>query len=93
MILAGLVLGRWWKAALVVAAVGWPLLLIAYDVVPVHGAWTLADAGTLLGGALLAVLNAAVGVALHQALLWLVRGLRHVITRRSAQLCAKSKGP
>jgi hypothetical protein len=29
MILAGLIFGRWWRATLIGAAIGWPLLLIA----------------------------------------------------------------
>ena len=68
MILLGLVLGRWWRTALVTSAVVW--LLLAWG--PVRDA-----PGALLPGLALAVLagvaNAAVGVAVHQALLWVVR--------------------
>ncbi|MEV0428538.1 hypothetical protein ACIBPB_12185 [Micromonospora sp. NPDC049836] len=59
LLLVGLVLGRWWWLPLLLAAVGWPALLVA------TGAMTVAPG--LVGAAGLAVLNAAVGVAVHQA--------------------------
>jgi hypothetical protein len=66
MIVLGLVFGRWWRATLIAAAVGWPTLLIAAGVdielamLPVAGA---------LGAA-----NAAIGILVHRALWLLVRG-------------------
>lgn len=67
MILFGLVLGRWWKSTLVAAAIVWPLLASP----------ALLQAGAGIGGfaaaALLGVANAAVGVAVHQSVLALVR--------------------
>ncbi|WP_221933017.1 hypothetical protein [Tessaracoccus rhinocerotis] len=77
MILFGLVMGRWWRAALVSAAIVWPMLLIVTGV-PEPGSWL----STLLLGGLLAVANAAVGVAVHQALLGLVRLIRQVDLER-----------
>jgi hypothetical protein len=68
MILFGLITGRWWRLALIAAAIFWPVLLL------VDGVMGL-SAG-LLAAALLGAVNAAVGVAVHQALLWLVRGVR-----------------
>lgn len=68
MILFGLLFGRWWRAALAVAAVGWPVLLLLGPADP--------SAPQLLGGAVLAVLNAGLGVLAHQAVLGLVRSAR-----------------
>jgi hypothetical protein len=62
MLLLGLALGRWPWIALGAAVVTWPLLLVASD------AATLSDAGTLLGGAALALVNAGIGVLAHQGL-------------------------
>ena len=64
MILLGLVLGRWWKSALAVAAVVWPALLLATDVI---------DLSQVIGTALFGLANAAVGVCIHQGAWWLVR--------------------
>jgi hypothetical protein len=72
MILLGLVFGRWWLASLVAAAAGWPLLLVATDV-------SAFEAG-LIGAAALAVINAAVGVLIHQGGL---HAYRHVRRRNS----------
>lgn len=61
LILAGLIVGRWWMAA--VAAVVWPIAL----------AVTLTDGrglATLVAGALLAIANTLVGVAVHKAVVW-----------------------
>lgn len=72
MILFGLLLGRWWKSALLAAAVVWPLLLVFSGVLagaPGSPVLVLASAAGL------AVLNCGVGVALHQAILWLVRAM------------------
>jgi hypothetical protein len=68
MIVFGLLLGRWWWAALIAAAVLWPALLVADGVIALSTA--------VVGAALFAVVNAAVGVAIHQAGLWGVRRLR-----------------
>ncbi|MEA4944277.1 MAG: hypothetical protein VB080_07550 [Propionicimonas sp.] len=73
MIVFGLALGRWWKTALITAAIGWPLLLLTS--VPLEG--SLADqVGTLLSAGLLGAANAAVGVAVHQGVLFAVRSVR-----------------
>jgi|HigsolmetaAR201D_1030396.scaffolds.fasta_scaffold38611_1 hypothetical protein len=69
LILLGLVLGRRWWLSLVVAAVGWPVLLVATDT---------ATASALPVASLLAVLNAGVGVLVHQAVLRAVRRVRGV---------------
>jgi predicted membrane protein len=61
LIVAGLIVGRWWAAA--VAAVVWPIVL----------AFTLPDGrelDVLLGGALLAIANTLLGVAVHKAIAW-----------------------
>lgn len=75
MILFGLVSGRWWKSALVAAAILWPTLLWAGGVITTPG--------EAIAAAVLGVLNSAVGVGAHQLVLGLVRvGRRH--WRRSA---------
>jgi hypothetical protein len=68
LILFGLVFGRWWRPALTVAAVGWPAVLVAGDVMEL-------EVG-LVGAAALAVLNAGVGVLVNQAVWRAVRRLR-----------------
>jgi hypothetical protein len=68
MILVGLLLGRWWRAALVVGAAGWPVLLWAQGLV--------STPGELLGAAALGLVNTAVGVLVHQLGLALVRRAR-----------------
>ena len=68
LILFGLVLGRWWRLALIAAAVGWPVLLIATDVIGVGLG--------LFGASGLAIANTAVGVLVHQAVLRTSRRLR-----------------
>ncbi|WP_204074675.1 hypothetical protein [Planotetraspora phitsanulokensis] len=65
MILLGLVFGRWWRSTLLAAAVVWPVVLVASDAA--RPGWAL------LGAAGLAVLNALVGIVIHQAILWIVR--------------------
>ena len=72
MILFGLILGRWWRATLLLAAVMWPAMLVADDVMDV-------EAG-LLAAAGLSVLNAGVGILVHQVFLWLVRHSRRSTT-------------
>jgi hypothetical protein len=66
-ILLGLIFGHWWKTTLVVAAVGWPLLLIVTGV----------DSGLnfALGAAALAMANAAFGILGHRLLWLLARGM------------------
>lgn len=53
MILFGLVLGRWWKVTVPLAAVTWPLLLVMSDVD--------LDRSEMAAAAILGVANAAVG--------------------------------
>lgn len=69
MILFGVVFGRWWLITLVVAALGWPVLLVATDVVDVNAG--------LIGAAALSVANAGVGVLVHRGLRYAYRHLRH----------------
>ena len=88
MIFFGLVFGRWWRTTLIAAAIGWPVMLVISGVV--QGP-LIEQAGTLMAGALLALANAAVGVAVHQALLFAARAAGRLAgpagqdTRRSAQ--------
>ena len=69
LILFGLVFGRWWRLTLVSAAVGWPALLVVDNTMDI-------EVG-LLGAAGLAVINAGVGVLIHQGVLRTFRLLRH----------------
>lgn len=64
MILFGLIFARWWPVTLLVAALGWPTLLVATGV----------NVG-LIGAAVLAVANAGVGVLIGQVLLHAYRRL------------------
>lgn len=67
MIVVGLVLGRWWRVALLVAAVGWPLLL---------GLMGLLESPTAaLVSSALAVANTGLGVLVHQGVLHAYRRL------------------
>lgn len=68
LIALGLVLGRWWRAALAIGVVYWSAVLV------VTGTYNV-DLN-LLGPASLALVNTAAGVAAHQAVLWGVRRLR-----------------
>ncbi|MDO8107642.1 hypothetical protein Q6348_10585 [Isoptericola sp. b441] len=74
MIVLGLVFGRWWRSALVLAAVIWDVLLVADGVMGF-------ELG-LLGAALLAAANAAIGVLVHQGVLQAYRWLRRRRLRR-----------
>ncbi|PZG11978.1 hypothetical protein C1I95_26845 [Micromonospora craterilacus] len=65
LILFGLVFGRWWRSTLVVAALGWPVLLVVTDALDVEP--------RLLTAAVLAVGNAGAGVLIHQGIRWMVR--------------------
>lgn len=64
----GLVLGRWWLLSLVVAALGWPLVLLVSGVAPLGLG--------LLGAAGVAVVNAGAGVLVHQFVLQSIRRIR-----------------
>lgn len=68
LILFGLILGRWWRSAVVAGAVGWPALLVVTDTMDV-------EIG-LLGAAGLAAANTGVGVLVHQGALRSFRLLR-----------------
>jgi hypothetical protein len=69
MILFGVVFGRWWRTTLVAAALAWPLLLVATDVVDSFST-------SLIAAAALAVVNAGAGVLVHQGVLLGYRHLR-----------------
>ena len=56
LILAGLLIGRWWTVPL--AMVAWPAVLIS--------AGTGSELSVITGGALIAVPNVALGVGLHR---------------------------
>lgn len=72
MIVFGLIFGRWWRVTLVASALGWPLLLVVTDVAGIDFA--------LLGAAVLAVVNAGVGVLVHQGVLVSYRRLRRPLS-------------
>ena len=76
MILFGLLFGRWWKSALVAAALSWPTLLWIDGVI--------ATPAEIAGAAVLALLNSAVGVGVHQLTLSLIRLVRHHWPRTAA---------
>lgn len=73
LIVAGLAFGRWWRAAPVVAAAGWALLLTVEGIIP-HAA------GPLAAAAGLAAVNTAAGVAVNRA----AAGLWRQLTPRDA---------
>ncbi|HEX6578191.1 MAG TPA: hypothetical protein VF082_07470 [Jiangellaceae bacterium] len=75
LIVFGLVFGHWWRLSLVAAAVSWPVLLVATDVMD-------AEVG-LLGAAGLAVINAGIGALVHQGVLWTLRRSRRWRRSRS----------
>lgn len=68
MIVVGLLFGRWWRTTLITAAVLWPALVV----------WTAGPvtAGQVIAASFLGVANAAVGVLVHQAVLWAIRRRR-----------------
>jgi hypothetical protein len=68
MVVFGLAFGRWWRTALAIAALGWPAVLIAMGIVD-----TLASSVAAAG---LSLLNAGLGVLVHQGLLRLARQTR-----------------
>jgi hypothetical protein len=88
MIVFGLVFGRWWKLALIVGTVFWPLLLMWDGVyvqssdpdVTMTGGWL----GLTMGAAFLGFLNTGIGVSLHQGVLALLRRGSGLADRLSA---------
>jgi hypothetical protein len=68
MIVFGVVLGRWWRFALIAAVVGWPLLIVAAGIELTTSLLAYAAA---VGAA-----NAAVGVLAHQTCLHAYRLFR-----------------
>jgi hypothetical protein len=68
MILFGLLLGRWWKPALIVGTAAWTVLLWSQGL--------LATPPEIVGAAALALANTAVGVSIHQLMLAFVRRVR-----------------
>jgi hypothetical protein len=75
MILLGVVLGRWWRLALVISALAWSTLLVATDAMSLEPG--------LVGAAALAALNTGVGVLIHQGLLLAYRRGRRALASRS----------
>ncbi|MCV2396258.1 hypothetical protein OEB99_18260 [Actinotalea sp. M2MS4P-6] len=75
MIAFGLVLGRWWRLTLPLAAVVWVTVLVADGVMGLEPG--------LIGAALLAVANAGLGVLVHQGVLQSYRWLRRRASHRS----------
>ncbi len=69
MIPALILFGRWWRMSLFAAALGWPVLLVAVDVMNVGP--------ELLGAAGLAIANTGVGVLIHQGVRLAIRKIRH----------------
>lgn len=65
MIMFGLILGRWWRPTLILAALLWPAILVADNVMDV-------EAG-LLAAAALGAVNAGLGILIHQTVLRLMR--------------------
>lgn len=97
MIIFGLLTGRWWRSALVAAAVLWPLLLVISGVSDhAPGPFAL----VLTQASILTVANTGVGVAIHQVLLYLVRKLRirrnqgraTGVPRKPRMMCRHSPG-
>ncbi len=78
MLVFGLVFGRWWKSALVAAAIVWPALLVfngTFEKVPQgQSVW-----GNIVLASGLSVANAAVGVGAHQLVLYIIRKLRPTV--------------
>ena len=64
LILFGLVFGRWWWLSLAIAAVAWPIVLVATGVLGVEPG--------LLAAAALVVANTGVGVLIHQGVLRMI---------------------
>jgi hypothetical protein len=71
----GLIFGRWWRASLAVGVIGWAVVIpFITDAGPEGG--IVGTAGLVVGAAGLALVNTAVGVAVHQGVLWAVRTAR-----------------
>ncbi|SCL23483.1 hypothetical protein GA0070624_2745 [Micromonospora rhizosphaerae] len=68
LIVFGLVFGRWWRLSIIAAALAWPGLLVAADVMDVEPG--------LLGASGLAIANTGVGVLVHQGIVRMIRKLR-----------------
>lgn len=81
MILFGLVFGRWWKSAIGAAAVVWPVVLVSTGVLDDSA---VAPVSTVAAGAVLGAVNTAVGVGVHQLVLWVVRAVRNRARRPAA---------
>ena len=71
LLLAGLVVGRWWLVA--VTAVFWPVFLVVGDV------GSASNFALILGGATVGAANAAAGVAVHRTAVVLIRALRRFL--------------
>lgn len=71
----GLVLGRWWKTTLTVGVIGWVATILLISDAGAAGG-SVGTAGLVASAAGLALANTAVGVAVHQGLLWVVRTAR-----------------
>lgn len=67
----GAVLGRWWRATFVIAAVGWPAVLVATDVMHLEP--------ELFAATALAVGNVGVGLLFHQVIAWVWRAARTAV--------------
>jgi hypothetical protein len=74
LLLVGLVLGRWWRVVLPVAAVGWPAWLVVDGIGAGLGFWLTAAA--------VALANTAVGVAVNR--------IATAAVRRSPRTVAKA---
>ena len=68
MILFGLLLGRWWRTALVAGTASWTVLLWSQGII--------GSPAQVAGAAALALANTAIGVMAHQGLLAAVRRVR-----------------
>lgn len=73
LILLGILLGRWWRSALVAACLYWPALLWIQGVVT--------RPGEIAGAALFALVNSAIGVGVHQLALRFIRSSRDHVGR------------
>jgi hypothetical protein len=88
MILFGLVFGRWWKLALLVGTIFWPLILmwdgVYQQTLDPEVNTTGGPIGLTIGAAVLGFLNTGIGVALHQGVLALLRRTNDYAERMSA---------
>jgi hypothetical protein len=67
LLLAGLAFGRWWKIAIPVAVIGWPILLVATGV---DSGWRFVVAAGLLAAA-----NVIAGALTYHAVRLIARGI------------------